>query len=121
MEDSASDVVRSAENLAAALNECPELKKLLLLREKIAANPELEGKLRQFKRASFNIESKRAQGDAVSFEEEQAVGRLYADVLFNEDGRVCLETEDRIFDILRKVYEIISDTEFARIQEETRV
>ncbi|GHU73814.1 hypothetical protein FACS1894188_00310 [Clostridia bacterium] len=116
MSENSPEVILKATELARSINGCDELRALKKLQEKINQDTALRNKLAEFKKRSIALEYKRAQDIPVEFEEEKTVGRLYAEIVWSEDGRRYLETENNLFNVLHEVYNIISETEFSLIQ-----
>lgn len=108
-------ILQQASALADELDKSQKLTLLKEISQRIDENPSLKNKITEFKKMSVALETKRLQGQEISFDEEKLIGLMYAEINFNEYGHRYLEIEDDLYDILNKVYEIIDSSDFTNI------
>jgi len=112
------NVLQKARELINEFDTCPEFTLLQELRQQLDDSPALLKKITEFKKMSFLFETKKTRGIETDFEEERAIGRVYAEIIFSEVARRYLETENKLFDILNGIYETVDTSKFADTQKE---
>jgi len=103
-----SSVKRKAEELANALAESQEYKRLVKARENVAGHESAKIMLRDFQKKQTEIYKARLEGKEITKKQEDELRKLYEVVNFNPYIRELLEAEYRFAEMISEVQEVIS-------------
>lgn len=113
-----SEIRKAARRITDEIDKSPEFLEYKQTLEAINADIPLKNKIFEFKKLSVAYAQKRANAAEVSFEEEKALGALYAQIILTEQGAKAFALEKLLFESLSQIYEAIANTEFSRMQGE---
>lgn len=99
----------NAVELAKAIVESNECKKVLLLKKTIDNNSEYKNKIKNLKNVQENIKVAISSGKQPSKGYTDSLKNLYDDVLKNQDMKTYLEAEKTFNEYIAKIFKVVGD------------
>lgn len=103
------NVYDTAHNLANAIKESQEYKDYAVLKEKIDANPELSGMMKDFESKQLDLQTRQMVGEEVTEDAQKTVQELYAIVMKDPSAAAYLQAQMRFSIMMNDVYKILGD------------
>lgn len=111
-----SGISELVEQITREMDSMPWFVQYKTVFEAVNGDATLKNKVLRYKQMSVAYAEKRASGETADFNEEKAIGALYAEIMLAEDGCRLFELERRLFECLDEIYACADGSEFSKMQ-----
>ena len=111
-----SKISELTKKITHEMDNMPEFIQYKETLEAINGDAVLKNKISQYKQMSVAYAKKKANGETANFDEEKAIGALYAEIMLTEQSSRLFDLERFLFGCLNEIYACADTAEFSKMQ-----